>query len=155
MGGDRLHIAQRTMGFDQHMDGQGFLDPMMLEAGIDEIAGLLHIRQMARLGHHQISQAVTSGRDQALDIGFEARMTQRMNSCADPAMPVVRAVQERGQQQHMISFAADRRTVFAVERDVEQGPHLRLHRQTLDHARLDAAVMVDNRQQGRNFAGFE
>jgi hypothetical protein len=56
----------------------------------------------------------------------------------------------------MLEFAADRRAVLAVERDVEDGTELGLHLQALAHAHLDAGIVVADRQLGgQQLAGIE
>ena len=55
----------------------------------------------------------------------------------------------------MLGFAAHRRAVFAVERHVEDRAELGLQRQALGHARLDAGVVVADRQRVRCLAGVE
>jgi len=155
MGRDRHHVAQRAMGLDQRVQGQRLADRVALEAVVDEGDGAVQVREALGLGDHQEGQLLAAAGDDRLDVRLEGRVMEWMHAHADAAMRVERAIEQMQHQQHVLRLAADGRAVLAVQRDVEDRPHPRLQFQALDHAGLDAAVMVDDRQDDGCFAFFE
>ena len=98
-----------------------------------------------------IAQALARIARHDVHVALERRMVDRMNAHPHPCA-VGRGHGKLGHEQRVLGLAADRRTVFAVQRDVEHAGaellgHLGLQLQALAHARLDAAVVVAHRQQ--------
>ena len=148
-GGQCVHIAQGAVGFDQGMHRQP--GALAVHAGgvLDLGDGLLQVGQMAWLGHHQIGQPVTRTADQGVDVAGKGRVVDRMHPRTHPVEAVVVGQGQVGAQLGVFGFGANRRAVFAIERDVEHRAHLSLQRQRLAHALLGAAVVVAHGQVDR------
>jgi hypothetical protein len=107
---------------------------------------------VARLGHHQVGQAVAGAADQHVDIVGKRRVVDRVHPRADTAEAVGVRQRQFGHHAHMFGLGAHWRAVFAVERDVEHRPQFGLQHQRLAHAVFGAAVVVAHGQLGRGVA---
>ena len=92
---------------------------------------------------------------QCLCLDGERGVMDRVQSRADTVVHVGGRIDEFGHPMRVFGLAAHRRAVLAIERDVEDRPHLALHRKALAHARLDARVVVADRKPWREVFGAE
>ena len=120
-----------------------------------ETHGALQIGHAAHLRDHQVRELRAGLADERLRDRVEGLVVDRRQPRTDPSEAVVRADQQLGDQLRMLGFAADRRAVLGVERDVEHRPELGLQLQALAHARLDAGIVIADRQCRARLAGAE
>ncbi len=139
-----VHCPRRL---DQHMQRQRQCSTT------DGRQRLFHLQQISRrldLRNHQMTQPMPGLTDDAGDVGFKSRVVQRVHANRHPRFGS-RSQQQRHHQGGVVNLTAHRRAIFTVQRHVKNaGAKLRMHvglqLQTFAHARLDAAVVIADRQ---------
>jgi hypothetical protein len=137
----RPHVLQRAVRLHQRVQRD-----VGAAAGIDRGRGALQFCRVARLGAHQVGRAPARRQHDGHHVG-EARVVHRQHAHAHAAEAVERIGQQPGDQVRLLDLAAHGRAVLVVQRDVEHRAQLGLQLQALAHARLDAAVVVADRQR--------
>ena len=115
---------------------------------VDQVDGQHGILHAGHLGHGDIGQA---GRGAADDfhVAHEKRAVDVVHAHADAVELVLVAGQQAGDHVGVRLFIAGAGAVFAVERDVEQGPKLLLQSNRFTHQLFRAGVVVASGEQQR------
>ena len=146
--GNLKGVVNRQRRLDQHVQRQSrSRGRTHIRQGFDNA---LNIGCRIDLGNHQVAQPVTRLADDGGNVRLKGRMVNRVHTRCHAGTGGC-GQQQRNHQRGVISLAAHGRAVFAVQRDVKHAgaellAHLGLQLQAFAHARLNAAVVVANRQ---------
>ncbi len=155
MRGQQLDVAQRAVGLHQRVQRNLAREPHRARGHVHGMDGGLEVGGVARLGNHEVGQARAGVAQQHLQHALELRMAVRHDAGAHAVELVGRRLHQLGDEVGVLHLAAHRRAVLAVQRDVEHRAQLGLQGQALAHARLDARVVVADRQRGGRVAVLE
>nr|GEU28369.1 hypothetical protein [Tanacetum cinerariifolium] len=145
-GGDVPGVAQRAMGFDQHVHRQVRVAGRG-RAVVDDGNGRSHVGHAVHLGQDQVGQA--RGMADDLDVAREMGAVHIVHAGADAAVVVVGGGDQPGHEVRVRFLVAGAGAVFAVERDVEYGAKFLLQGDRFTHQLFGAGVVVAGRQQQR------
>lgn len=121
------------MRFDQHMDRQVSRNARSLGGLVDAIGHARHFHHVTYLGHGHVGESAAGKAYKDVDVLRPGIVVRIVDAHANAVEAVVVAVDERGGQFGMRAFLADRGTVFAVKRDVENGAKGLLQSERLAH----------------------
>jgi hypothetical protein len=147
-GGDRVHVVQGAMRFDQYVQGKK-VTSSLCGGLVDEVLRAQDVFQAVRLGQDHVGEPARGGADDDLDVLREVGASDIVQTRADAVEAVVVAIDERRDQLGVGALVAGAGTVLAVEGDVENGTKLLLQGHRLAHQLLAARIVVAGREQQR------
>jgi hypothetical protein len=150
MGCNLEGVVRRSGRLNQHMQGQ-----MPSRCRQERLLGPNNIAYGLDLGHHDVAQVVTGLTRHHRHVRLKRRVVDGVHTHGHtrPATRIsIRLTSELDDHGSVLGLATRRRSVLAVQRDVEHASteflkHVSLQLQAFAHSRLHAAVVVTHRQK--------
>lgn len=153
------HVTDSTRRFNQNMNRQRRYALACLHSIINDPGSLVDFCRRLDLRQHHVRQMLARTTDDNRYILCKSRMIHGVNAnrhaprrlLTGHRSAVEDVIDQCRHHFSMATLAADRRTVFTVKCHVKNTGtellrHLRLKRETFDHARFNTTVMVADRQ---------